>query len=289
MWIYLVINVVLATTIFLLFKWFRIKEIDSRKAIFLNYCTVAVLGMVNLEGSTGLLTDLPAVISTMITGLLFITVFNIMALTSQQSGITIASIASKMSVIIPVIAGIILYRESAGILKITGIMLAIAAIIRVSWRGKDGGTAGQDLRILILPGLLFIGSGVVDSMIKYMQHAYLSTHTLNSLLTLCSMFAGIAGLLSLLFTKGISGIRMNGKVVFYGVLLGIVNYGALYSLLKVLDDKTIESGVAFSMINVSVVSLSAILARTVFNERLSSGQLSGLVIALAAILILNLS
>jgi drug/metabolite transporter (DMT)-like permease len=285
---YLLSNIVLATAIFLLFKWFRINGIDSGKAIALNYLTVVGLGLMSDGIQTEIFSDTPALFSTLATGAMFILVFNIMAFTSQRSGVMIASIASKMSVVIPVVSGILLYSESAGYLKITGVVLALLAIIMVSWSGNQFAHR-KGLLVLILPGLLFIGSGIVDSMLKYLQSAHMQTHSLNTLLIVSCGFAGITGIISLIFRKRSNGLEIDMKTLIYGLILGTVNYGSLFFLLKVLENSSIESGVAFSIINVSIVSLSAIFAHLLFKEKLSSGRVSGLITAVAAILILNLS
>ena len=62
-------------------------------------------------------------------GFLFIAIFNVMALTAQKNGLSVASVASKMSVIIPVLFGIIIYKESVGFYKILGIILALVAVV----------------------------------------------------------------------------------------------------------------------------------------------------------------
>jgi len=70
----------------------------------------------------------PWALSAVIIGSVFIGMFYIMALSSQKVGVAVSSVANKMSLVIPVIAGFLLYQESAPILKIIGIILAITSL-----------------------------------------------------------------------------------------------------------------------------------------------------------------
>ena len=60
-------------------------------------------------------------------GVLFIVIFNLMARTSQQLGVSVASVATKMSLVIPVLAGLLLYGEELNFLKVAGIATALVA------------------------------------------------------------------------------------------------------------------------------------------------------------------
>ena len=55
-------------------------------------------------------------------GFLFITGFNIMGITAQRNGLSVASVAGKMSVVIPIVFGVFVYNESVGFVKVIGIL-----------------------------------------------------------------------------------------------------------------------------------------------------------------------
>src|SRR5690606_7949094 len=102
-------------------------------------------------------------------GFLFITIFNVMALTAQRHGMSVASVASKMSVVIPIIFGIYMYHESTGLQKIWGIILALIAVFMVSIKPHS------NIKIkhtVVLPVILFLGSGVIDTSIKFLESTY---------------------------------------------------------------------------------------------------------------------
>src|SRR5690606_32887305 len=115
-----------------------------------NYFTAAFFGYLILGFE-----NVPQIFSTSwlfmaaIVGLLFITLFNVMAHTTQDNGVSVASIANKMSVIIPVIAAYFLYNDTVNTTKIVGLGLALAGIYLVSVKPKS------QLKTLLFPAILF--------------------------------------------------------------------------------------------------------------------------------------
>lgn len=87
-----------------------------------------------------------------------------MALTAQKNGLSVASVASKMSVIIPIVFGVYVCNESLGFQKIIGILMALVAVYLTSVKAKAENVITQTL---YLPILLFSGSGIIDTSINY--------------------------------------------------------------------------------------------------------------------------
>ena len=102
-------------------------------------------------------------------GVLFITIFNLMAITAQKNGLSVVSVASKMSVVIPIVFRIVLYREVLSSWQIIGIALALMAVYLVSIKKEDSHKLG---RSLFYPILVFLGSGIIDSSLKQKQFAF---------------------------------------------------------------------------------------------------------------------
>ena len=165
--IYLALSIVSSTGIFVLFKIFNKYKIDTLQAIVVNYITACICGLIhndkNLVVSEIVSSDW--FIGVIILGFLFIAIFNVMALTAQKNGLSVASVASKMSVVIPIIFGIYVYNESIGFQKIIGILMALVAVYLTAIKAKDNSVVTQSL---YLPILLFFGSGIIDTSINYL-------------------------------------------------------------------------------------------------------------------------
>jgi drug/metabolite transporter (DMT)-like permease len=109
-----------------LFKLFNKYNIDTLQAIVVNYFTAFAFGILANNQSVNIseIIESQWFYGAIGLGFLFIAIFIVMALTAQKNGLSVASVASKMSVIIPIIFGIYIFKESIGIQKITGIILA---------------------------------------------------------------------------------------------------------------------------------------------------------------------
>lgn len=219
-----------------------------------------------------------------ILGFLFISIFNVMALTAQRNGLSVASVASKMSVIIPIIFGIYVYHEGVGFQKILGIILALVSVYLTSVkpRGNDNVTKG-----LWLPILLFVGSGIIDTSIKYVETTYLPEGGIPIFSATIFTFAFLIGTTLILMKSFKRGFRLPLKTIFGGSLLGIVNYFSIYYLLKALNYEGLESSTLFTVNNVAIVMLSTLLGLFMFKERITKMNWIGIVLAIVSIIIVT--
>ena len=171
--IFLLLSILASTAIFVVFKLLGRYKINTLQAIVINYITASITGVLNYEGHVNIqeIIDTKWFIGALALGFLFITVFNLMALTAQRNGLSVASVAGKMSVIIPVIFGVYAYNESMGFQKVIGVILALIAVYLTAVKSKSSFNMRQGL---MLPFLLFLGSGVIDTAIKYLETTYVA-------------------------------------------------------------------------------------------------------------------
>ncbi|MGB5553911.1 MAG: EamA/RhaT family transporter, partial [Flavobacteriaceae bacterium] len=149
-------------------------------------------------------------------GLLFIIVFNITARTAQKLGVSVASVAAKMSFVIPVIVGISLYKEELNIVKIIGILMALAAVYFASKKNKTVVVKFQDL---ILPLLLFMGTGFVDAGIKMLQTWQMEEVDFPLFSMTVFGAAGTIGLFFILMSSFKKPLKLNLPNVIGGIIL----------------------------------------------------------------------
>jgi len=115
----LALSVLCSSLIFVIFKLFDVFKIQTLYAIITNYIVACITGLILYQEKV----DVVQVYhsnwfwGTLALGILFILVFNIMAKTSQEVGVSVASVATKMSLVIPAVLGAILYQESLSVLK----------------------------------------------------------------------------------------------------------------------------------------------------------------------------
>ena len=102
--------------LFIVFKLFKKYNINTFQAIVVNYIVASTMGLLFYRGSINIssIVNSTWLVGAIILGFLFIFVFQVMGLTAQRNGLSVASVAGKMSVIFPVVFGIIMYHESVG-------------------------------------------------------------------------------------------------------------------------------------------------------------------------------
>ncbi|MEO0903088.1 MAG: EamA family transporter, partial [Bacteroidota bacterium] len=173
----LILSVLCSTLILVIFKLYATYGVQTLYAIIVNYITACCTGLLFYTGSVtiGDILEKPWVWGTVALGVFFIVVFNIIAKTSQVAGVSVASVATKMSLVIPVIFGVFLYKEVLSSIQIIGILLALAAVYFTSVKESS---KQLSKKVLLLPLLAFLGSGLIDAFIKYFEEIHLTDEEL---------------------------------------------------------------------------------------------------------------
>jgi len=191
--------------------------------------------------------------------------------------------------VIPIAAGIILYKESLGFEKLAGIILAIPAVILVSKPDASDENSRFRLSEFGLPVFLFLGAGLVDTTIKFTQHHFMNDG--NRQLVIMSIFAsaGTVGTIILGYDRFVLRKKISLRSIGGGILLGVTNYLSLYFLLKCLEDPKSESSTVFAFVNTGIVVISFFTGLFLFHEKPGRNKIIGLVLAVVAIIILSYS
>ena len=281
----LTLAILFSSVIFAIFKLFIHFKIDTFQAIVFNYVTAAVcgFGLYSQTWDANNLVDTQWIPFALASGILFISLFVILGLSSQQNGVAITSVATKMSMASGILGMIFLYNESVGILKFSGILLAFIGVIAVSWMKSDSQKA-QGARWMLL--LLFFGSGILDIVLNYAQKNALGTLTPSLFSAFGLATAGVFGSVILIFHLVQGKTKFELKNVLAGIVLGIPNYFSIYLLISSYQSTGWKDSTVLSIINVSVVLLSTLIGLLFFHEKINRLKLIGLVCSLLAIALL---
>ena len=282
--IYLALSILSSTGLFILFKIFNKYNINTFQAIVVNYITACVCGLIHNDKTITVSEIISSnwFIGVIILGFLFISIFNIMALTAQKNGLSVASVASKMSVIIPVVFGVFAYNERIGFQKIIGILIALVAVYLTASKPKEDSIETSSL---YLPILLFFGSGIIDTSINYFAPD-------DKIALFSSLIFGVAfiiGCTILTYQYIHSKRKINFKIIPFGVSLGIVNYASIYFLLKALRIDSLESSSLFTINNVAIVTFTTLIGLLLFKEYISKTNWIGILLAIISIVTVTLA
>ena len=287
--LYLILSILSFTIIVLLFKLLAKYKVNTFHAIVYNYMTAAILGFI-ISGQNTTIAEVTHAYwfpNAIIIGASFIFLFYLIAITAQKVSVTVSIVANKMSVVIPVMFAFFLYDDSITLLKVAGIILALTGVVLASMKEKAIGVV--DKRYIYLPLLLFLGSGLLDTYIKYSQQFFVKEGEI--LIFIPSLFAvaAISGFIILLSRLLISPAKFQIKNVAWGLLIGFFNYASIYFLLKTLELKGFESSVVFPLNNMGIVIAAAVSAFILFKEKLTQQNWIGILLSVIAIAMIAFS
>lgn len=285
--LYLVAVILLNTYVFSVFKLFPKYGINALQAIAVNYWACVVTGIA-VEGNISFITggvNRPFLFYGALLGILLIVLFNILSYSTKKEGMAVTTIANKLSLVIPVIFSYWLYHEHIGWLKLLGIAFAFPAVYLSSMRSK-----GFHVHNLLLPLVIFIGSGTMDTFIKYVQHYHLTTAAMQAGFTTIGFFvAALLGSIVIIMQMISRGIRLQGKNILAGILLGIPNYFSVYYFVRLLDSDFMQSSAVIPVNNIGIVCLTTLTAIFIFKERANKQMIAGVVLSLLSIILIAVS
>jgi drug/metabolite transporter (DMT)-like permease len=220
-------------------------------------------------------------------GCLFISLFNLIAWIAQRIGVAVASVANKMSLVVPFLFSLYLYNENVTSWQIAGIGIALAAVLLTCWPQKK--SSGPDIKatspllLFLMPAVLFAGSGLLDTLLKYVEQTFLHDGNKNDYLITSFGVAAILGsvLLAYLFISGRQ--RFNRRSVLAGIIIGVPNYFSIWCLVRVLKEYQGQSSAIIPINNMGIVLFSSLAAFLLFKEKLSLINWMGILLAIGAI------
>ncbi len=291
---FLALSIVFSTIILIIFRMAERYRISTLPIIVINYFTAAILGFI----LSGILSDstfnppLFFFIMALLIGSLFLIFFIVTAASSQQVGIAITSVAAKMSVVFPICFSIIIDpADKLTPIKLAGIILALAGVFFTIFKK---GKLNLQARLIYLPFILFLGMGLIDSLMKLSQQRYVDESNLAFFSTILFGMAALLSIPASLVKKIPLKTYLKKKTLLTGLCLGLINLGTVYFLISALsfklsDGNPVDSSVVFGLNNVGVVILSVMAGLILFREKLSRLNILGILLSVVAIVILAYS
>lgn len=290
--IFLLLSILSSTSLFVIFKYVDRYGIRNFDVIIINYIVASILGFSISKYDPAIfpLYGNPWFPYAVTIGILFVIGFVLIGKSSQKVGIAITTVASKMSVIIPITFSL-LYDPYDHIttLKISGILLALLAVFFTVYRKRR---IDFDPRYIYLPITLFLGMGVIDSIIKLAQFKHIDNGTSTLFSAVLFSIAAITGIVTNLVQGTSFKSLLRPRTMMWGTLLGLGNYGSIWFLILALNHKMpsgvpIDGSVVFGINNIGIVGLSVIIGLIAFREKLTFLNWAGIVLSFVAIYILS--
>jgi drug/metabolite transporter (DMT)-like permease len=281
-------SIILSSWLTLSFKVVERLNVPVFQAIVVNYFVCVITGsLVNgrfpITTTTTQQSWFPYALAL---GSLFIGSFYLIALTAQKIGVAVASVVNKLSLVIPFLFSIYLYGEQVTAFKITGVVLALVAVVFTcmpSPKGTEPSGKPFHASYLIYPALVFFASGIIDTIIKYAQTKHLNPENMNRFLSTCFAVAAVAGVVILLVAIGSGKLKFDKRAVTAGIMIGVPNYFSIWCLVQVLKNFDTNSTAIIPINNTGIVLFSTIAAYFMFKEKLIRLNWIGILLSIAAI------
>lgn len=286
--IFLALTIIFTSCLTLAFKVLGKYNISSLQAIVFNYITCVIIGTA-MNGAypvSSVRSGEPWFLWALLMGTFFIVLFNVIAFTTRHLGVAVASVANKLSLVIPFLFSIFFYNEDATALKIMGVVLALTAVVMTCWPHQQ--IKGSSLRpehgwVLFVPAILFLGSGVLDALVTHVDKAFLNEANKDAYFIIAFSTAGLLGGIYMIFRFVTGREKFDPRAVFGGMCIGIPNYFSIWCLIKVLGEYEGNSSAIFPIVNIGIVLFSTLVAFFVFSEKLSKLNWTGIFLAVMAI------
>jgi drug/metabolite transporter (DMT)-like permease len=279
---FLVLSIFLSVLTVCFFKLFERFGVQTFQAILFNYVTCIVVG--NLSAETPVILKSfwtePWFPYAAVLGFMFISVFYSIGLVSQKMGVSVSMVAAKLSVVIPVTIAVLLHGDQLSIAKIGGILISLLAVYLITVKPEQPQQSAGSW-MWLLPVYIFVGSGIIDSMLKYMQARFIPPSNAGDMISTVFLCACCIGLVVLVYKR--ETIQL--KSVLWGIGLGIPNYYCMYFLVKTLQE--FDASFIFPINNIAIVVCSTLISMSFFKERLSRQNWIGFGLAIVSILIIS--
>ncbi|MBK8500330.1 MAG: DMT family transporter [Flavobacteriales bacterium] len=218
--------------LFATFKVFARRSVPLLPAIVVNYFTAFVIGCaITLPWKAHL--AVPLIAPAALLGALFIIFFYITAVATDRVGVAIATVSSKMSLVLTVLFAIVVFGDRPGITGWAGILLAFIAVLASAWPSDDA-TRGRGQ--WWLPLVLFLGTAVVDITLNTVQRTVLTRDTAALFPAFVFGVAGFLGLVVMVARRRAHEIR-DHRALIGGLALGAINYASVHFIIGALDQR----------------------------------------------------
>lgn len=300
--LFFLLAVVFTVLLYLIMRAYPRYRVDSFHAVVFNYYSCVLTGLA-LTPQWSVFQKISwtseGTILTLALGAMFVTAFMLIGLTAQKVSVSAASLAGNMSLVIPVLFGLFVFRNNnkdftalnyLG-LAIALVALALGAIQRAPrTAGTEKANEGQpnaSQGLWIFPVLTFFASGTNNTLINYLSSTYYQPDQITVFMISACFGAVVIGTTILIYRMIAHGHRLQFRSVVGGLILGVPNFLSLYFLLLALAAFGNSAAYVFPIYNILTMLVSALAAWVIYKERLSTPNKWGLILAVVAIILIS--
>jgi multidrug transporter EmrE-like cation transporter len=215
-----------------------------------------------------------------ITGLFYVNSYALLLPFMKLRGVTICMAVSRLAVLVPVMGAVILWAEPVTTLQIAGASLAVVSLPLLGFGQVEGGQR-IPLKTLLLMVSLLISNGLGMLAIEAFHQEGIQGQ---DSLFLAALFGTAAVVSCLVWFLKRQGTTFGD--VLPGLMLGLCNALSNLSLVSALDH--LPSILVFPFYSAVGVVFTVIFARLMWRERINRLESLGILLAMGAVVFINL-
>ncbi|MDM1098115.1 DMT family transporter [Myroides odoratimimus] len=284
--LYLILSILSSISVGVLFKVLKKQTTNIFQIIVLNYIVTVFLSFLIFKPSSITINAFPIFLIIGL-GVLLPSIFLAQYLSIKNTGIIKTDIAQRMSLFIPILASVFIFKENITNLKYIALLIGFISIGLILNKNDHKEIKAKNNYFYLL--LVFIGFGVIDVCFK--QVALYSTIPYTSTLFYifsCSLILSLIFYTVYIKFKKIK-FEIAKKTMLFGLLVGLLNFINIYFYLNAHKAFADNPTVVFAGMNYGVILLGTLIGYFYFNEKLNKYNVIGLGFAVLSIGLLIIS
>ncbi len=286
--VFLILNIILLSGFGLFLKHAKNNQQRLNPIGFVNYLTAFCISVWALSLEQDFAFSKLTLALGVANGVTYAIGFELFTIGIRLSGVVVTAAIVRLSIVIPILVSMLFWQEIPNLWQSIGLVLTFLAIPLLSQREKEPIDKWTPSRPEISQGL---GFAVVITILLVTGISRLTMKAFNEMCPIDEK----SFYMTLLFgvcTVVYCGVCLRQKVwpnwweAFYGVVIGSCNVGGSWALLVALDK--VSALIAFPMSSSGGVLFTMFVGMAFLRERLSRTSLIGALLAMIALIFVNL-
>lgn len=199
-----------------------------------------------------------------------------------EGPLSITSLATSYSLVIPTVSGILLYNEKVNVFFYIGFALLLLSIVFINEYKKENRFS---LKWLVYVFLAFVGNGFCSTVQTYQQHVFDGKYKSELMIIALVSIALVLFVMSMFYErKDVKYCTVKGLhlMAVYGISIALVNL-----LVMILSTK-MNVSLMFPLVSAGGLIANSLISIFVYKEKLTKKQYVGLSFGALAVILINI-
>ena len=209
--------------------------------------------------------------------------FSLTQKTVREVGASLASVATKLSLVLPFFFTLWVQKKEPGMLAIFGLLICLLSIVLCSYRKEDSINEKSGILIWMLLPAIFLGTGLTDVLTQWMNQNLVPAAQEPQMVFVVFSGAFLSAAILVLYRLGQGHISFRVADAWPGFWLGLPNFLSYKAILAALSAFQHQGNLVFPLANLGVIVCTTLVSAVWFRDRLHQLNYLGVLLALIAL------